>query len=235
MHATTIRRDRLNRVSTGPNACRTGARRLSMLASKAFSLSSEEDSELLLPLAGGLLQTTTGTASGPSAPWWFAFGQAGVALGIIAVVGTLVARLVRDVVLRAGGSRSAANSVTAWMGVIMILAAVGVLTTISGLSSYLTALTVSGIAGLAISFALQNTISNVIAGVLMQHDGVVRLGDDVQYGQGGVRGEVVRLSLRTTWLKTKDGVVVVLSNSNLASGPILNYTSLARLERKLEA
>ena len=117
----------------------------------------------------------------------------------------------------------------------MILAAVGVLTTISGLSSYLTALTVSGIAGLAISFALQNTISNVIAGVLMQHDGVVRLGDDVQYGQGGVRGEVVRLSLRTTWLKTKDGVVVVLSNSNLASGPILNYTSLARLERKLEA
>ncbi|MDG7007125.1 MAG: mechanosensitive ion channel [Nitrososphaerota archaeon] len=54
----------------------------------------------------------------------------------------------------------------------------------------------TGVAGLAISLALQNSISNVIAGVMMQHDGIIRLGDDVQYGSGGARGEVVKLSLR---------------------------------------
>jgi hypothetical protein len=44
----------------------------------------------------------------------------------------------------------------------------------------------------------------------------------------------VRLYLRTGWLKTKDGVMVVLSSSNIASGRMLNYTSLAMLEKKLE-
>lgn len=161
--------------------------------------------------------------------------EAVVGVGAVALAGALITRLVRDVVLRAGGpkSRSVARSVTQWMGVITLLAAVAVLSSVAGLSSYLTALTVSGIAGLAVSLALQNTISNVIAGVLLQHDGVLRLGDDIQYGQGGVRGEVVKLSLRTTWLRTRDGVVVVLSNGSISSGPILNYTSLPRVEAKL--
>lgn len=168
-------------------------------------------------------------------PVWYPVAEAAVALVLIVVLGTLFTRVIHRAMLRAGASKSTTNSVTEWMGVIMILAAVGVLTTISGVSSYLTALTVSGIAGLAVSFALQNTISNVIAGVLMQHDGVLRVGDDVQYGSGGVRGVVVKLSLRTTWLKTKDGVIVVLGNSSMSSGPILNYTSLSRVERKLDA
>jgi len=177
--------------------------------------------------------STTGTPVAPSL--WFTVAEAAVALGVIFVLGTALTRIVRRVVLRAGASRSVVTSITQWVGVLMILAAAAALTTVAGLSSYLTALTVSGIAGLAISLALQNTISNVISGVLLQHDGVIHLGDDVQYGLGGVRGEVVKLSLRTTWLKTKDGIVVVLSNSNLASGPILNYSSLARLKSRLDA
>ena len=180
-----------------------------------------------------LLQVSTPPAA---PPLWMIAAEAVLGVGLVGLVGTVITKLVRDVVLRAGGSRSksAARAVTQWMGVITLLAAVAVLSTVAGLSSYLTALTVSGIAGLAISLALQSTISNVIAGVLLQHDGVIRLGDDIQYGQGGVRGEVVRLSLRTTWLRTKDGVVVALSNGSISSGPILNYTSLARLEKKLE-
>ena len=179
--------------------------------------------------------TTSGTPSGGGVPIWTSVVELAITLGAIAVVGSLATRLVRRVVLRAGASRSVATSVTEWMGVLMLLAAAASITTVAGLSSYLTALTLSGIAGLAISLALQNTISNVIAGVLMQHDGIIRLGDDVQYGSGGVRGEVVKLSLRSTWLKTKDGVVVVVGNSNLSGGPILNYSSLGRVQKKLLA
>ena len=184
---------------------------------------------------GAFLQTTAGSTAPTPPTAWTGVVQAALVVGIIAVAGGLLTRGLRGAVLRAGGSKSTASSVTQWMGVLLTLAAVGALTTIEGLSSYLTALTVSGIAGLAVSFALQNTISNVISGALMHHDGVLRVGDDVQYGQGGVRGEVVKLSLRTTWLKTKDGVVVVLSNSIIAAGPVLNYTSLRRLEKKLAA
>ena len=184
---------------------------------------------------GAVLQTTTSPPAAASPSVWTTAVQVVVVLGIIAVAGGLLTRGVRGAVLRAGASKSTASSVSQWMGVLMFLAAVGALTNIEGLSSYLTALTISGIAGLAVSFALQNTISNVIAGVLMHHDGVLRLGDDVQYGQGGVRGEVVKLSLRTTWLKTSDGVVVVLSNSVIGSGPVLNYSSLPRFEKNLAA
>jgi small conductance mechanosensitive channel len=127
------------------------------------------------------------------------------------------------------------SSITEVMGVIMLLAAVGVLTTLSGVSSYFTTLTIGGIAGLAVSLALQTTLSNIISGILMLHDGVLHTGDDLQYGgPGGIRGEVVRVSLRTTWLRTADGTITVIGNSNLAAGPIINYTAKTRLERKLQ-
>ena len=179
------------------------------------------------------LQTnSTGVVPGGGSVWTSLLELA-IVLGAIAVLGSLATRFVRSIVRRAGASKSVVTSVTQWMGVLMILAGAASVTTVAGLSSYLTALTLSGIAGLAVSLALQNTISNVISGVLMQHDGVIHLGDDVQYGSGGVRGEVVKLSLRSTWLKTKDGVVVVIGNSNLSGGPILNYSSLERVRKKL--
>ena len=116
----------------------------------------------------------------------------------------------------------------------MVGAVVGV-AYLTGISSEITTLTISGIGGLAITLALQNTISNVIAGVLLLNDGIIRLGDDIQYGgPGGVRGEVVKLSLRTTWIRTSEGVITVIGNSNLSAGPILNYTARARLEKKMQ-
>ena len=189
---------------------------------------------LLLPW---LLQVSNGTSTSSPAgsQLWLTGAELVAVISGIVIVGTLLTRLIRKVVLRAGASRTVVTSITQWMGVLVLLGAIAAATTITGLSSELTALTISGIAGLAVSLALQTTISNVIAGVLMQHDGAIRLGDDVQFGQGGVRGEVVRLSLRSTWLKTQGGVIVMIGNNNLASGPILNYTADARVEAKREA
>jgi small conductance mechanosensitive channel len=179
--------------------------------------------------------TATTKVGQPGTPLFLTTAEVLLTVGAIGLLGTFLTRLVREVVWRAGAPNSMVTSITQWMGVLTLLVAAAAVTTVAGLSSYLTALTVSGIAGLAVSLALQNTITNVISGVLMQHDRILRLGDDIQFGQGGVRGEVVKLSLRSTWLKTKDGVVVVISNSTLAAGPILNYTSLGRLQRELEA
>jgi len=158
-----------------------------------------------------------------------------LSLGAIAVIGTLLTRFVRGIARRAGVSKQVVSSITEIMGVLMLLAGVGVISTVSGLSSYFTALTISGIAGLAISLALQTTLSNVISGVLMLHDGVIHVGDEVQYGgPGGLRGSVIRISLRSTWLKTKDGVIAVIGNTSLAAGPLINHSATQRLEKKLE-
>lgn len=179
---------------------------------------------------------STTTAAAPAAKsLWLVAAEVTAALVGITVAGTLFSRVIRGVALRAGASKGVASSVTQWMGVLILLADVGAFTTLTGLSSELTALTLSGIAGLAVSLALQSTISNVISGVLLIRDGFLRLGDDLQYGgPGGLRGEVVKLSLRTTWIRTQDGVIAVVGNSTLSAGPILNYSARARLEKKLE-
>lgn len=103
-----------------------------------------------------------------------------------------------------------------------LVAATGVLS-ITGLTSEFTTLTVSGILGVAFSLALQSTLSNVIAGILLFHDKAIRLGDDIQFS--GIRGEIVQIAFRSTWVKTKEGNIVIIGNNNLLSGPLVNYSS----------
>jgi len=190
--------------------------------------------ETMLLQASTNSTTTAGSAVG-SEPVFVVVDELVVSLGLILAVGTVLTRLVHGIVRRAGASRQVVSSVTEIMGVLMLLAGVGVVSTLSGVSSYFTALTISGIAGLAVSLALQTTLSNIISGILMLHDGVLHVGDDLQYGgPGGIRGEVVRVSLRTTWLRTADGTITVIGNSNLAAGPIINRSATKRLEKKLE-
>jgi small conductance mechanosensitive channel len=98
-----------------------------------------------------------------------------------------LSRLVR----RAGGHAGLARSIREGFTLIWItLAAVGILS-LAGVTSEFSFLTVSGIAGLTVSLALQNTLSNIISGVLLLSDGVLRLDDSVEYG--GVKGVVVKI------------------------------------------
>jgi len=192
---------------------------------------------LLLHLLLQATSNSTSTLAQPSGgkPLWVTAAEIVVLLVGIAVVGTFLLRLVSTISLKAGASKAVANSVRQWLGVLMILGAIAGVAYLTGISSAITTLTLSGIVGIVISLALQNTLSNVIAGVLLLNDGIIRLGDDIQYGgPGGVRGEVVKLSLRTTWIRTPQGVVTVIGNSNLSAGPILNYSAGARLGKKLQ-
>ena len=192
-----------------------------------------------LPLAELLQVTATNSTAVASATpsskplWLLSVEILGVVAGA-AIIGILFSRLVTTISLRAGASKAVANSIREWIWVLMIVVAVAAIAYLAGISSEITTLTISGIGGLAISLALQNTLSNIIAGVFMLNDGIIRLGDDIQYGgPSGVRGEVVKLSLRSTWIRTPAGVITIIGNSNLSAGPILNYSASARLEKKL--
>jgi small-conductance mechanosensitive channel len=111
----------------------------------------------------------------------------------------------------------------------VVLAIVGV-AFYTGLTSDLTVLAVSTVGGLILSLALQATLSNVIAGIFMFEDGTLRVGDEVTYS--GIKGTVVRIALRTTWIITEMGVIVAVSNSNLMGGPLTIHTATTRLVPK---
>ncbi len=179
--------------------------------------------------ASALLQVTSA-----SKPVWVTAVEVVIFVAAAAIVGTLFTRLVTTVALKAGAHKGVVHTTRNWLSVLIIVGIVAGVAYLTGLSTDITTLTISGIAGLAVSLALQNTLTNIIAGVLLLNDGIIRLGDDIQYGgPGGVRGEVVKLSLRTTWLRTADGVITVIGNGNLSAGPILNHSARARLEKKL--
>jgi small-conductance mechanosensitive channel len=190
--------------------------------------------ELLQVVATNSTTTSTTVVVGSKPPWVVAVEIVVVVVGA-GILGSFLSRLVSTISLKAGASKAVANSVRQWIWVLMVIGTVAAVAYLTGISSEITTLTISGIGGLAISLALQTTLSNIISGVLLLNDGIIRLGDDIQYGgPGGVRGEVVKLSLRSTWIRTPAGVITVIGNSNLSAGPILNYSASKRLEKKLQ-
>ena len=156
-----------------------------------------------------------------------------ITLALIALMGAVATRVVERVALRSGASRSVARSVREWAAILMAALAVVAIGGITGISSDLTTLTAGGIVGLVVSLALQNTLSNIISGVLMLNDGILRLGDRIQFGS--TKGEVVKINMRTTWVRDDTGVVTVIGNSNLAAGPIIMLSAKERLAKKLQA
>jgi small-conductance mechanosensitive channel len=48
-----------------------------------------------------------------------------------------------------------------------------------------------------------------------------------------VKGKVVKIGLRATWVRTDNGDIAIISNNYLANGPLVNFTAGERLEKKL--
>jgi len=152
-------------------------------------------------------------------------------VAIVVVTGVLtesLSRTISSLARRSGAKQSTIRGIRYFTRITwLLISAIGVLY-YTGLSSVFTTLTVSGIAGVAVSLALQSTLSNMISGILLLQDKAIRLDDDVFFG--GVRGRVVRIALRNTWIRTQEGNLVLVSNSSLASGPLVNFTATARLK-----
>jgi small conductance mechanosensitive channel len=79
-----------------------------------------------------------------------------------------------------------------------------------------------GAAGLAIGLALQGSLANFAAGVLIMLFRPFRAGDWIE-GQG-VSGSVDSIQIFHTTLKTADNKVVIVPNGALSNGHIINYS-----------
>ena len=79
-----------------------------------------------------------------------------------------------------------------------------------------------GAAGLAIGLALQGTLSNVAAGVMLVGFRPFKVGDYVE--AGGQAGTVSGITLFTTELTTPDNVQIILPNGDVFGSAITNYS-----------
>jgi len=97
---------------------------------------------------------------------------------------------------------------------IMVLDILGVNTT--GLIALL------GAAGVAVGFALKDTLSNIAAGIIILFLHPFRKGDFIECGS--VSGTVTEMGLFATNLETPDGIYIAAPNSSLWGIPLKNYS-----------
>lgn len=94
------------------------------------------------------------------------------------------------------------------------------------------ALTALGVTSLVVSFALQDTLSGLASGVLLLSDQPIQPGHWIQIGGAdGTEGRVVDINWRTTRIRTRNGDMVIVPNSELAQGSIVNYSDVDSLHR----
>jgi len=80
-----------------------------------------------------------------------------------------------------------------------------------------------GAAGLAIGLAMQGSLSNFAAGVLIVMFRHYKVGDYIE--AGGVGGSVVAVQILTTTLRTPDNKIIIIPNSQIMDGIITNYSA----------
>jgi small conductance mechanosensitive channel len=79
-----------------------------------------------------------------------------------------------------------------------------------------------GIAGIAIGFAAQDSVANVISGFMIFLDKPFEAGDWV--GVAGEEGTVVEITLRSTRIKTPENTYVVIPNKMIIDEVLVNYS-----------
>jgi small-conductance mechanosensitive channel len=89
----------------------------------------------------------------------------------------------------------------------------------------------AGIAGVAIGFAAKDTLSNLIAGVLLIIDRPFEVGDRIEVWNApagsSTWGDVIDIGLRATKIKTTDNIVIIIPNNEIMLRDIINYTIIS--------
>lgn len=86
-----------------------------------------------------------------------------------------------------------------------------------------------GAFGVGIAFGLQAIITNFASGLILLFERPIKVGDTLQLGNEF--GEVKKLGLRATVIRTFDNAEIVVPNSDLITGQVTNWTLASRKVR----
>ncbi|MFH1350225.1 MAG: mechanosensitive ion channel domain-containing protein [Pseudomonadota bacterium] len=90
----------------------------------------------------------------------------------------------------------------------------------------------AGVAGIAIGFAAKDTLSNLIAGILLIMDRPFEVGDRIEVwsapANSATWGDVIDIGLRATKIRTTDNIVIVIPNNEIMKRDIINYTTISK-------
>ncbi|GAB6907860.1 MscS Mechanosensitive ion channel [Desulfosarcina cetonica] len=89
----------------------------------------------------------------------------------------------------------------------------------------------AGVMGVAVGFAAKDTLSNLIAGILLIIDRPFEIGDRIEVWSApagsATWGDVIDIGLRATRIRTTDNIVVIIPNNEIMTRDIVNYTIIS--------
>jgi small-conductance mechanosensitive channel len=89
----------------------------------------------------------------------------------------------------------------------------------------------AGVMGVAVGFAAKDTLSNLIAGILLIIDRPFEIGDRIEVWSApagcATWGDVIDIGLRATKIKTTDNIIIVIPNNEIMKRDIVNYTLIS--------
>jgi len=91
----------------------------------------------------------------------------------------------------------------------------------------------AGALGVGIGFGLQNIVNNFVSGFILIFEQPIKVGDKIEISSLGLLGEVRRIGIRSSTIRTFDGADVVVPNSNLIQSEVINWT-LSDTKRRIE-
>ncbi len=149
-----------------------------------------------------------------------------IAFAVTVWLAFLISRLVRFVleedvyprVTLAGGIPYAITTMTHY--VILII---GFFMAIAALGVDLTKFTIlAGAFGVGLGFGLQNIVNNFVSGLILLFERPVKVGDVLQLGEH--QGNLKRIGLRASVVRTLQGSEVIVPNGQLISEKVINWT-----------
>jgi len=144
---------------------------------------------------------------------------------LVFALGYLITRLVQYMVVRAVHRTPGGATVEHALSRVIVIVGVtlSLLTALSTMGVDIGALVAAlGLTSLAIGLALKDTIENAITGVLLLIQRPFKVGDVIKVSD--VTGTVADVAIRTTNIKTFDGLHVLIPNRHVYNEVITNWT-----------
>ncbi|HXX82529.1 MAG TPA: mechanosensitive ion channel domain-containing protein [Casimicrobiaceae bacterium] len=111
-----------------------------------------------------------------------------------------------------------------------VLVVIGFVLAMAALGIDLTKVTLlAGAVGVGVGFGLQNVVNNFASGLILMLERPINVGDQIDVG--GVVGEVKRIGVRSSTIRTFQGAEVIVPNSDLAGKQVTNWTLSDRARR----